>query len=186
MRTLIVSLAAAASALAVASPAAAQWGQYPAPQGYGYGYGQQHNYGQMRALQVRVQQLRDMIRRLDRRDRLSSREARRLDYHAVALQRQIHAAGYRGLNRRERFEIERRIEGLRQAIRYEARDGNRWGWNGHDGYGNGYGYYGSRHQRGDDDRRHDRDDDDDRYGGDDNRRGDRDGRRDQRDDGDDD
>lgn len=165
MRNMIISLAAAASALAVASPAAAQWGQYPAPQGYGYGYGQQqHNYGQVRVLQVRVQQLRDMIHRLDRRDRLSNREARRLDRHAVELQRRIHAAAYRGLNRRERFEIERRIEGLRQAIRYEARDGNRWGWNGHDGYSNGYGYYGARYRG--DDRRGDRDGDDDdrRYG----------------------
>ncbi len=175
MRNMIISLAAAASALAVASPAAAQWGPAPAPQGYGYGYGYgQQNYGQVRVLQVRVQQLRQMIHQLDHRNRLSNREARRFDRHAADLQHRIHSAAHRGINRRERFEIERRIEGLRQAIRYEARDGNRWGWNGNDAYGNGYGYYGARHRDRDDHRRRDRDDDH-RYGDDDDdRRGERD------------
>lgn len=177
MRITLVFLAAAVSALAVASPAAAQWA--PVPQGYGYGYAHS-NYGQVRALQARVQQLRRTIHRLDERDRLSSREARRLDWHAAQLQRRIRSAAYRGLHPRERFEIERRIEGLRNAIRYQARDGGRWGWNGH-GYGNAYGYYGERiaddrrwRDRDDDDHRFDDDDDDDRGGGWNDRRRDRD------------
>lgn len=172
MRNLFIPLAAAASALAVASPAAAQWG---APQGHAYGYGQ-NNHGQVRALQVQVLQLRQTIHQLDRRNRLSNSEARRLDRHAITLLQRIQGAGYRGLNRREFADIQRRIQGLRQAIRYQARDGGRWGWNGHDSYNNGYGYYGARARDGD--RRGYRDDDDrrgNRGDRDDNdRRGDRD------------
>lgn len=154
MRKLLISIATAASALAVTTPASAQY--FPAPQGYGYGY--QHSYGQVRQLHARVTQLRQRIERLDRVNRLSRREARRLDRHAIELHRRVEAASYRGLSRYERYDIERRIEGLRQAIRYEARDGNRWGWNGYDRSDNAYGYYGARYQR-DHERWHDRNDD---------------------------
>ena len=153
MRRLIVPLAAAASVLAVASPASAQY--FPVPQGYGYGY-QRHD-GQARQLHARISHLRQRIDRLDRVDRLSNREARRLDYHASQLHRRVQAASYRGLSRYERYDIERRIEGLRHAIRYEARDGNRWGWNGYDRSDNAYGYYGTRYGR-EHQRWHDRND----------------------------
>ncbi len=137
-------------------------------------YGQQ-NYGHERVFQVRDHQLRQMIHQLDRRNRLSNREARRLDRHAIDLLRRIDRAAYRGINPREQLEIERRIQGLHQAVRYESRDGNRWGWNGNNYHGNGYGYYGARHRDRDDDRRRDRDDDDHRSGhDDDDHRGERD------------
>jgi hypothetical protein len=176
MRKLLLSAAAAVSALVVGTPAAAQY--FPVPQGHAYGY-HHDNYGQVRRLEARVDQLRRTIFRLDQVGRLSHREARRLDRHAVDLQQRIRFAAARGLHPRERYEIERRVEGLRQAIRYEARDGNRWGWNGYDRNDNGYGYYsGRRDGRGsdgrwdhEDDGRHDdrgrrgrgrdRDDDDD-------------------------
>jgi Spy/CpxP family protein refolding chaperone len=159
MRNVLISLAAAASALAVASPASAQYyPQPPQPQGYGWGQqGANANFGQVRRLHNRVQQIRQRIGQLQRVHRLSAREARRLDAHAVALHRRIDLAARRGLHPRERVDIQRRTEALRHAVRYEARNGNRWGWNGFDRSDNSYGYYGSRHR--DDDRRRDRRDD---------------------------
>ena len=169
MRKVMISFAAAASVAAFAAPASAQ--HYPAPQGNAYGH--YDNYGQVRQLQARVQQLRQQIHRLDRSNRLSNREANRLDRHAVVLQHRISTAARRGLNWREREEIGRRIETLRQAIRYEARDGNnRWGWNGHDRADNSYGYYGNRRGRdGDRNDRYERDDDRDGRDDSDGRRG---------------
>lgn len=165
MRNVFITLAAAASALAVASPASAQWA--PQQQNYGsqgYGYGQ-NTRGQVRALDVKVEQIRQRIQRFDRSNRISNREARRLDAHAIELRRRIHYAASRGLHYRERQDIERRIEGLRQAVRYATRENRRWGWNGQNGYDNSFGYYGARvrndDRRGrDNDDRRDRDDDD--------------------------
>lgn len=181
MRNILIPIAAAVSTIAFAAPAAAQYWPAPAPQGhgygYGYGYGHNDNYGQVRRLEARVHQLRQRIRQLDHMGRLSNREARRLDYHAAGLQHRIAMAARHGLNWRERDEIGRRLEALRHAIRYESRDGNRWGWNGYDRNDNGYGYYNQRRGsdgRHRDDDRWDRDDDDhdddDRRG----RRGERD------------
>lgn len=176
MRIVLTSLAAAAaSALAVSSPASAQWAP-PPPYGYGtqhygvpgyevpgygapgYGYGYGHgDFARLHALQQQIEQIRQRIHRLDRMNRLSNREARRLNGHAVALQRRIANASYRGVNPWERQDLQRRVEGLREAVRYAARDGNRrWGWNGYDRFDNSYGYYGSRDggwERGRDDRR---------------------------------
>jgi opacity protein-like surface antigen len=168
-KVLFFAAAAAASAVAIGSPASAQRAPHPAQPGYGaqhygtpgYGYGRGHQ-AQVRQLHQRVEQLRRQINQLHRMNRLSNREARRLDAHAVELHRRIDAAARRGINRRERAEIEYRIDGLRHAIRYETRDDNRWGWNGRDRFDNPYGYYGTR--RSDDDRRGrrgNRDDDDD-------------------------
>jgi hypothetical protein len=164
MRTVLITLAVGASALGLASPGSAQYyPQPPQPQGYGWGHqGQYVQHAQVRRLQNRVQQLRQRIHQLQRVNRLSYREARRLDAHAIELHRRVDLAARRGLNPRERVDIQRRIEGLRHAIRYEARDGNRWGWNGFDRFDNPYGYYGARHR--DDNRRRDRRDDwDDRW-----------------------
>lgn len=168
MRTLLISLAAAASALAVASPASAQWAP-PVPHGapghgYGHGYGYGYGHGgyefhQVRMLQDRIQRLRERIVRMDRMDRLSHREARRLDRHAAELQHRVHFAARRGLNPWERRDIEHRVEALSQAVRYAARENRRWGWNGFNAHDNSFGYYGARMR--DDDRRFDRDDDDD-------------------------
>ena len=136
MRKFFISAALLASTVAVAAPASAQWAQ-PQPQGYAYGY--QGNYGQTRRLEVRIQQIRQQIRQLDRRNILSNREANRLDAEARSLQYRVRQLGYNGLNQRERYDIERRIARLEQNIRYQANDGNRrYGQNQY-GYGNGYG-----------------------------------------------
>jgi hypothetical protein len=131
MRTFLISLAAAASALAVATPASAQY--FPVPQGNAYGY--QHNYGQVRRLQARIDQIQHQINRLDRRDILSDREARRLRLESRELERRLRIAARNGLHPAERYEIERRLARLEQRLYRDARDGNRWG---HNAYQGGY------------------------------------------------
>ena len=140
MRKMILSLAAAGAALVAASPAAAQY--YPQPQpapyaynGYGNGYGVQNNWGQVRALQARIDNVERQIDRLDRRDRIGDRSADRLRDEANNIERRLHRAGRNGLNPREVGEINYRIQRLEQRVqfamndrygRYGDRDG-RWG-----------------------------------------------------------
>jgi TolA-binding protein len=151
MRKFLISLAVATSALAVASPASAQY--YPQPQGYGsgqQGYGYNNNYGQVRSLQVRINQIQRQIARLDQRNILSNREARRLRDESRSLERRLRDASRNGLNFRERQYIEVRIARLEMRVRREATDGN----------GRGYGYNGQNGQYAYD---RDRDGRDDRY-----------------------
>ena len=134
MRKFLISAALMASTVAVAAPASAQW--YPQqPQGYAYGYN--YNYGQVRRLQVRIDQIQRQINRLDRRDVLSEREAARLRAESRSLEYRLRNASRYGLNGRERYEIERRIARLEQHVYREARDGNNWR---NDRYRSGYGY----------------------------------------------
>ena len=125
MRKVLISLAVAASALTVAAPASAQY--YPAaPRGNAYGY---NNYGHVRALQARLDQLQRQISRLDQRNILSEREANRLRNDSQNIERQLRYSARNGLNPREADTINYRIARLEQRIQYEARDGNRWGNN---------------------------------------------------------
>ena len=120
MRKLLISAAVAASAFAVASPAAAQ---IHLPQQYGYGhYG---NQGQARSLLARVDRIRQEIRMLDRRNILSNREANRLERDAANLRNRVRSASYNGLNRNERHSLETRIVRLERSVRIQATDGNR-------------------------------------------------------------
>ena len=68
MRKVLISTILAATTLAIAAPAAAQWAQpqYGAPYGNAYGY--YNNAGQARNLAVRINQLEQQIRQLDRRN----------------------------------------------------------------------------------------------------------------------
>jgi len=163
MRNALITLATAVSALAIAAPAAAQY--YPAPpppppgygQPYGYGYGYQHNYGQVRRLEVRLDQMVRHINQLDRRDVIREREANRLRAEARDIRRQLHNYARNGLSRRERNEIEYRISRLDQRIAMVVRDGHRWGRD--DRRWNDYWASDDRRWR-PDDRRWGRDDDD--------------------------
>ena len=126
MRNFIIAIAAGASALAVATPAAAQYYQpapYGAPYGNAYGY---NNYGQVRSLQVRVNNLQRRIERLDSRDRISEREARRIREDARDLERRLYRVSRNGLAPQEYAQIDYRIRRLEQRLRIDARDGNRW------------------------------------------------------------
>lgn len=126
MRKFVVAAALAASVLTAAAPAAAQY----YPQGNGYGY---NNYGQVRRLDARIDNLQRQISNLDRRDILSEREANRLRNEARNLEQRLRYASRNGLNQREVYNVQRGIQNLEVRIQREARDGNRWG-NGYDRY----------------------------------------------------
>ena len=147
MRKFLISAALAASTIVATAPAAAQWA--PPPQGNAYGY---NNYGQVRRLQVRVDQLQRQISRLDSRNVLSEREASRLRAESRNLERRLQYAARNGLNGREGYEIERGIQRLEVRMQREARDGNYYnnaGWTDRDRDG--------RNDRYEDDRGRDRD-----------------------------
>jgi hypothetical protein len=129
MRKFIIAAALAASALTATAPAAAQWAP---PQGQAYGH---NNYGQVRRLQVRIDQIQRQIARLDQRDVLSEREARSLRNESRDVERRLRAASRYGLDRREAYSIENRIQRLEYRVQREARDGNRYnrgGWSDRD------------------------------------------------------
>jgi hypothetical protein len=138
MRKLIISLAAAGTALAVAAPAAAQY--YPQQQPYGYG-GQQYgngynnnygnNYGQARGLQARIDAVQYRIERLDRR----GGGANGLRKEARNIERQLQRSARYGLNPYQANNLNIRIARLEQRVNY-AMSGRGGGY----GYGNGHGY----------------------------------------------
>lgn len=154
MRKVLISTILAASTLAIAAPAAAQWtlsygNQYGSQYGNQYGnqyggqYGNQYGYGynnngSVRVLQVRLNRLERQIVQLDRRNILSNREAARLRYQANMIERQLRAASYNGLNRYEHQSIQVRIARLEQNIRHQANDGNRYSSRSYGGYVNPY------------------------------------------------
>lgn len=133
MRKFLISAAVAATALTIAAPAAAQWapppaygGNYGAPYGNAYGYGH-NNYGQVRSLQVRIDNLQRQIRRLDQRNVLSDREAAHLMNDSRDLERRLHRSSRNGLHYSEVRAVEVRLARLEQRLWRDARDGNRWG-----------------------------------------------------------
>lgn len=134
MRKVVISLAAAASALVLAAPASAQWAPAYPQAGYGYNtpaYGYGYGYGgNVRALQYRVDALQRQIRVMDDRNVISRREARRLRDESRSLERHLRRAASYGLNPYEARDVEIRIARLEQHIQREAwdRDG-RWGRN---------------------------------------------------------
>jgi TolA-binding protein len=155
MRKVLISLAAAASALAVATPASAQYFPQQPPQGYGYN----NNYGQVRNLQVRINQIQRQIAQLDRRNVIRNRQADRLRAEARNIERRLRSTSRYGLDPRERQDIEIRIARLEQQVRYAASYGRGYGQNGYNGY-NGYGQNGQYAYDRDRDGRDDRYEDD--------------------------
>jgi|KBSSwiStaDraftv2_1062776.scaffolds.fasta_scaffold10266_12 hypothetical protein len=157
MRKILISLAAAGSVLAIATPAAAQY--YPQPQPYGSPYGAPYgnaygynNFGQVRMLQVRLNNVERQINRLDRRNRIGDREADRLRREANRVENRLRNLGRNGLNPYEANDVNRRIAILEQRVQYAVnngwnRYGQRYGWN-----GNYYGNYADRDRDGRDDR----------------------------------
>lgn len=151
MRKFLILTATAASALAVATPAAAQW--YP-PQrhnnGYGYnGYGNQgYGYNDYAGnLGYRINRLQQHIDQFDSRNIISNREARSLRAQAYDLQRQLrYGQGYN---------VERRLAQLEQRVDYIAsrsygRYNNNRGWNGDHNNWNGDRNWRDHDERGDD------------------------------------
>jgi hypothetical protein len=133
MRKIVLSLAAAGAALIAATPAAAQY--YPQPQPYGYGngyngYGYNGGWGQVRALQTRIDGVERQIRHLDRRDVIRDRSADRLREEADRIEDRLHRAARGGLNPYEARDIQARIARLEQRVHYAV--ANNYG---RDGYG---------------------------------------------------
>jgi hypothetical protein len=123
MRKIVLSLAAAGAALVVASPAVAQY--YPAPQQpYGYHNGHRGGFGEVRAFQMRIDNIERQIDRLDRRDRIGDHSADRLRGEADRVRDRLRDIGRGGLNPREAGEIETRIQRLEQRVRFAANDRN--------------------------------------------------------------
>lgn len=148
MRTLIFSIATAASALAMAAPASAQY--YPQPQGYGQGYGQAyHHRGHVKMLDDRIDRLQKEIRRLDARNIINEREADRLKRQSRELEARLARMARNGFTAREGASIEQGIARLEQRLFRDARDGRR-GWN-NQAYGQNQGWI-DRDRDGRDDR----------------------------------
>jgi len=137
MRKLLISLAAAGTALAVASPAAAQaYGNlgpaYGAPAyGYGYGYGNGYrNYGNVRALEVRLDNVQRQLSYLARYRMITPNEYHNRLQDSREVERGIrrNARDGRGLTQREFYNAERRLAQLEQRIARDVRDGRHWGY----------------------------------------------------------
>jgi len=176
MRKVLISLAAAGTALAIASPAAAQY--YPAQQPYGYnGYGGNWlfdfgNQRYARMMQDRVQRVRTDIRQMGAQRVLSYGEVRSLDDQARNLQHRIYRASRNGVNRGEARNLDRSVRRLEERVVREAYD-----WNRRPGVRryNAYNYNQYWNQYGDADRDRDHDGRNDRWEDDQGR--DHDGRR---------
>jgi hypothetical protein len=178
----MIALAAAGSALAVATPAAAQYFPAPLPaqyaqgnaqRGYNFGY---NNYGHVRALQARIDRVQRNIERLDRRDAIRERTAQRLRQEARDVERSLRRSSRTGLSPYEVNDVERRVFQIERRVRLALGRGwrNDYGINGYNGYDNNtYNpYYADRdrdgrHDRWEDDQGRDRDDG--RWGRDDRR-----------------
>lgn len=166
MRKVIISLAAAGTALAFAVPASAQY--FPQPQSYGYSYGN-NGYGSARALQARVDATQGYLDRLAQRQIISRSEYRSLHGDSHRIEQRLRQIARNGFGQRERYDIERRIARLDQRIAYEVRGNRSWNRQG-DYHGSNGGYYGQtgyghdqdrdgRDDRYEDDRGHDNDHD---------------------------
>lgn len=134
MRKILIPLAAAASTLAIASPASAQYYPQPAPHAapYAVPYAQ-NRVALTRTMQARVQNLRAHIRGLDRRNVLTRSQARTFDRQALTIQRRVVRNARYGLSPREHIALERQIVRLEQRVQQRValnmqRYGNRYAY----------------------------------------------------------
>ena len=116
MRKFVLALVVAGSALAVAAPASAQY--YPQPYGNAYGYN--NNWGAVRSLQARIDNVERQIRVLDRRNVVRDDRADRLRDEANDIERRLHRVSRNGLNPREADQLNYRISRLEQRVQYAA------------------------------------------------------------------
>ena len=134
MRKVLISAAAAISAVAFAAPAAAQYYPAPPPPGYGYGYNNygynNRGYGQVRSLQARLDNMQREISRLARYRMITHNEYRDLLGDSRELERKLRhdARDGRGLTRKELYNVERRMARLEWKVRRDVRDGRQWGY----------------------------------------------------------
>jgi hypothetical protein len=117
MRTFLISAALlSAAAMTVAAPASAQY----RGQG-GYGYGEFRGGG----IERELAEIRQQIRISFDRGLLSRGEAARLTRDADRIDERLHRRAWEGLNFRDREDLQRRIQTLRERLRFERFDGRR-------------------------------------------------------------
>jgi hypothetical protein len=148
MRKYLIPLAAAASTMAFAAPASAQW--YPQPQPhpapYQAPYGSPNAYGNLtpyahgnfvnvRSVHARAANLRAQIRMLDRRNMLTRNQARSLDNQVRTIERQIARSARNRVNVRQLRNLEVRLVRLEQRVQQQVALNMRRGHH----YGYGYG-----------------------------------------------
>jgi len=127
MRKFLIPIAAAASTLAFAAPATAQYGQWAPPvyQYNPYNYGNAFSYHNFsNSMLQRVQRIRNDIRVMQSRRVLSYGEARSLDHQANNLERRIYRASRNGIQRGEARNLENQIFNLQRRVAREANDWN--------------------------------------------------------------
>jgi hypothetical protein len=149
MRKFLIPLAAAASTVALAAPASAQF--YPQQQPYGYNqygynpygnqygyspYGQNHyrqNLGYARAMKFRLDRIQRDLRHLANYRMISRNEFYNRTAESRDIERRLirNARDGRGLSPQEAYAVERRIARLEQRIARDVRDGRRYAyrWN---------------------------------------------------------
>ena len=129
MRKFLIPIVAAASTLALAAPASAQWAppvyRY-APYNFGYGF---NGINFARAMESRVARVRGDIRAMEIRRILSYGEAHSLDRQAANLQWRIARVSRFGVSPGEARGMENGIRRLEYRVAREASD-----WNGRPGH----------------------------------------------------
>lgn len=135
MRKFLIPVVAAASALTVAAPAAAQIWSPPVyhyqPYNFGYGF---NGFRFARAMEGRVERIRRDIHAMTIRHILGVREARSLDSEARSIERRIYRASRNGIQPGEARNLENRIRRLEYRVAREARD-----WDNRPGHHRRYG-----------------------------------------------
>jgi len=127
MRKFLISLAAAASVVAIATPADAQF--YRGGPAYGYGYGDGYRSNRLIAINSdRIARIQYQIRLLEQRGMLGRGEAVRLERTAADFRQQLSWRSRNGMSGREGAMFDARLDRFEQSIRARA------------GYGYGYGY----------------------------------------------
>lgn len=129
MRKLLISAAAAASAIAMSAPASAQW--FPQP-GYAGGYGGYSTPAAMQDFQARLQRIRAHVQELGMRGIISPWQVDRLEREADATDRQLWRKARHGLSYGDQMSVNARIGRLQEAVEMSARGGmgygRRYGW----------------------------------------------------------
>ena len=130
MRKFLISAALlSAASIAVATPADAQYRGQGYGQAYGQGYGQAYGqgYGEHRGggIQRELGEIRQQIRLGFDRGMLSRGEAARLTRDADRIQDRLQRRAWDGLNFREREDLQRRVQQLRERLRFERFDNRR-------------------------------------------------------------
>ena len=120
MRKLLIPIVAGVSVVAMAAPASAQYAPYARPVDRYHRFDPGAFDG--RGLQIRVDRIREQIRRLEARRILSFREGRSLEYQAANLQRRIFFASRNGIQPGEAARLNEDIRRLEFRVRREASD----------------------------------------------------------------